>query len=242
MQNNIIGYLKTLDTELMDKIISTFANYKKLDFESIKQSEVMILTPKQAFEYAGDEGDKYFKIWVADNRIAWCTWANTLVDSQFRWNSKARNEQKRDNSDLLGNDPYLSEYLKSYNAIDKCSVVYMFPFAAFSEVGQAAETRKKKNTNTANTKKKAESTETSKEQKIEDIIDDLSKLSTSIARQLEIGWSCNDDMTDFQNKLMKLKYLDETNKMIPYFEDLNNKLSQQKPRKSLFDKIIDSLF
>lgn len=56
-----------------------------------------------------------------------------MVDSDFRWNAKARNENKRDNKDILGNEPYVSAYLKSNSAIEQCSVVYMFPFEAFSQ-------------------------------------------------------------------------------------------------------------
>ena len=33
----------------------------------------------------------------------------------------------------MGNEPYVSAYLKSNSAIEQCSVVYMFPFEAFSK-------------------------------------------------------------------------------------------------------------
>lgn len=59
------------------------------------------------------------------------TWANTMIDSQFRWNAKARNNDKRDNGDILGNEPYVTAYLKSNSAIEQCTVVYMFPFEKF---------------------------------------------------------------------------------------------------------------
>ena len=54
-QNSIIEYLKARDPELMDKVISTFATCRKLDFMSIKQSDIMVLTPEQAYEYKGNE-------------------------------------------------------------------------------------------------------------------------------------------------------------------------------------------
>ena len=57
-QNSIIEYLKARDSELMDKVVSTFATCRKLDFMSIKQSDIMVLTPEQAYEYKGIEGDK----------------------------------------------------------------------------------------------------------------------------------------------------------------------------------------
>lgn len=105
----------------------------KLILRDINQSDIIILSPQKAFEYTGEEGDKYFKVWMVGSTIAWCTWANSMVDSDFRWNAKARNENKRDNKDILGNEPYVSAYLKSNSAIEQCSVVYMFPFEAFSK-------------------------------------------------------------------------------------------------------------
>ena len=127
-QNSIIEYLKARDPELMDKVVSTFATCRKLDFMSIKQSDIMVLTPEQAYEYKGNEGDKYFKIWMAGDKIAWCTWANSMIDSRFRWNSKETDpEKQRDNTDILGNEPYVSEFIKSWSARKKCTTVYMFP-------------------------------------------------------------------------------------------------------------------
>lgn len=132
-QNSIIKYLKDQDPKLFSKIVRTMKLYKGVDLESISQSDIMVLTPKEAFTYAGEEGDKYFKIWMVADKIAWCTWANTMIDSQFRWNAKAKSASKRDNNDLLGNEPYVSLYLKSNTAIDQCSIVYMFPFEAFAK-------------------------------------------------------------------------------------------------------------
>ena len=138
MKNTILDYLKGCDGELYGRIVRTLKVYRGIDFEDIRQEDVMVVSPDKAMKYGGEEGDKYFKVWMAGERIAWCTWANTLVDSKFRWNAKARGENKRDNSDLLGNEPYVSAYLKSYDAVKECSTVYMFPFAAFGKKEEKA--------------------------------------------------------------------------------------------------------
>lgn len=131
MENTILTFLRECDDKLFDKIVKTFAFYKKLDFMSISQNDIIMLGPQKAFEYSGDEGDKYFKIWLSGSKIMFVTWANTMIDSQFRWNAKARNNDKRDNRDILGNEPYVTSYLKSNSAIEQCTMVYMFPFEKF---------------------------------------------------------------------------------------------------------------
>lgn len=131
MENTILTFLRECDDKLFDKIVKTFAFYKKLDFMSISQNDIIMLNPQKAFEYSGDEGDKYFKIWLSGSKIMFVTWANTMIDSQFRWNAKARNNDKRDNRDILGNEPYVTAYLKSNSAIEQCTMVYMFPFEKF---------------------------------------------------------------------------------------------------------------
>jgi hypothetical protein len=131
MENTILTFLRECDDKLFDKIVKTFAFYKKLDFMSISQNDIIMLSPQKAFEYSGDEGDKYFKIWLSGSKIMFVTWANTMIDSQFRWNAKARNNDKRDNRDILGNEPYVTAYLKSNSAIEQCTMVYMFPFEKF---------------------------------------------------------------------------------------------------------------
>ena len=85
--------------------------------------------------------------------------------------------------------------------------------------------------------------ELTKEQKVEKLVDNLSKLSTKIARNLDLDWTCNDAMVDFQNNLMQLKCLDETNKMIPYFEQMSAKWPQpKKPRKGLLESAFNLIF
>ncbi len=243
--NSIISYLKTIDPELMERVISTFTSYRKLDFMSIKQSDIVMLTPDQAYEYKGNEGDKYFKIWMAGDKIAWCTWANSMIDSHFRWNSKESNpEKKRDNADILGNEPYVSQFIKSTAARKKCNMVYMFPFTAFSSTTPATVKPKREERSTAASEPAAEKKvrEKSNEQKMDKLLDDLSELSTSIARSIEHGWSCNDDIVEFQNKLMQLKCLDATNAMIPYYEEMSKTWKPKKKRKGLIESAFDLLF
>lgn len=134
MENTILTFLKECDNQLFEKIVKAFAAYKKLDFSSISQGDIIMLSPQKAFEYSGDEGDKYFKIWLSGSKIMFVTWANTMIDSQFRWNAKARNNDKRDNGDIIGNEPYVSAYLKSNSAIEQCTMVYMFPFEKFAGI------------------------------------------------------------------------------------------------------------
>lgn len=188
-QNSIIEYLKARDPELMDKVVSTFATCRKLDFMSIKQSDIMVLTPEQAYKYKGDEGDKYFKIWMAGDKIAWCTWANSMIDSSFRWNPRDKDPKKRrDDTDILGNEPYVSEYLRHWSLRNKCTAVYMFPFSAFISI------------------------------EVDFLIYELNTLSVDIRRAIDRKIPCGDYIQDFDNKLMQLRCLDENNKMIAHFE------------------------
>ena len=90
-ENSVIEYLKTNNEVLFDKIVNALRKGKQVNFTDINQSDIIILSPQKAFEYAGEEGDKYFKVWMVGSTIAWCTWANSMVDSDFRWNAKARN-------------------------------------------------------------------------------------------------------------------------------------------------------
>lgn len=137
-KNWIVDFIRENNVELYKRIIKAFSSGKGLDFRSISQDDIIMLSPKDAFTYSGDEGDKYFKIWMDGNRIAFCTWANTLIDDKFRWDTNAaETDERRDNSSLLGNEPYVSDYLKSYSAKNKCSSVYMFPFEAFRPVKRA---------------------------------------------------------------------------------------------------------
>lgn len=221
-ENSVIEYLKTNNEVLFDKIVNALRKGKQVNFTDINQSDIIILSPQKAFEYAGEEGDKYFKVWMVGSKIAWCTWANSMVDSDFRWNAKARNENKRDNKDILGNEPYVSAYLKSNSAIEQCSVVYMFPFEAFSkkkvEVVKKAEENKKY------------------DKKVDEILDKLSVYTMFIEdTKPSDKQKLRRDRAVFDTYLMRLKSLDEHNKMIPYFEKKAQEWDEKKA--GVFEKI-----
>ena len=242
-ENSVLEYLKASNEVLFDKIVNALRKGKQVNFTDINQSDIIILSPQKAFEYAGEEGDKYFKVWMVGSKIAWCTWANSMVDSDFRWNAKVRNENKRDNKDILGNEPYVSAYLKSNSAIEQCSVVYMFPFEAFSkkkveEKESKIEKSVKKTTSEPNSKK------------VEEIIDRLSLLTEWISEKLApsptlpgLGMLTRAmdkqellrERAEFDTKLMRLKCLDEHNKMIPYFEKKAQEWDEKKA--GVFEKI-----
>lgn len=221
-ENSVLEYLKANNEVLFDKIVNALRKGKQVNFTDINQSDIIILSPQKAFEYAGEEGDKYFKVWMVGSKIAWCTWANSMVDSDFRWNAKARNENKRDNKDILGNEPYVSAYLKSNSAIEQCSVVYMFPFEAFSkkkvEVMKKAEESKKY------------------DKKVDEILDKLSVYTMFIEdTKPSDKQKLRRDRAVFDTYLMRLKSLDEHNKMIPYFEKKAQEWDEKKA--GVFEKI-----
>jgi hypothetical protein len=220
-ENSVLEYLKANNEVLFDKIVNALRKGKQVNFTD-NQSDIIILSPQKAFEYAGEEGDKYFKVWMVGSTIAWCTWANSMVDSDFRWNAKARNENKRDNKDILGNEPYISAYLKSNSAIEQCSVVYMFPFEAFSkkkvEVMKKAEESKKY------------------DKKVDEILDKLSVYTMFIEdTKPSDKQKLRRDRAVFDTYLMRLKSLDEHNKMIPYFEKKAQEWDEKKA--GVFEKI-----
>ena len=221
-ENSVLEYLKANNEVLFDKIVNALRKGKQVNFTDINQSDIIILSPQKAFEYAGEEGDKYFKVWMVGSTIAWCTWANSMVDSDFRWNAKARNENKRDNKDILGNEPYISAYLKSNSAIEQCSVVYMFPFEAFSkkkvEVMKKAEESKKY------------------DKKVDEILDKLSVYTMFIEdTKPSDKQKLRRDRAVFDTYLMRLKSLDEHNKMISYFEKKAQEWDEKKA--GVFEKI-----
>lgn len=221
-ENSVLEYLKANNEVLFDKIVNALRKGKQVNFTDINQSDIIILSPQKAFEYAGEEGDKYFKVWMVGSKIAWCTWANSMVDSDFRWNAKARNENKRDNKDILGNEPYVSAYLKSNSAIEQCSVVYMFPFEAFSkkkvEVMKKVEESKKY------------------DKKVDEILDKLSVYTMFIEdTKPSDKQKLRRDRAVFDTYLMRLKSLDEHNKMIPYFEKKAQEWDEKKA--GVFEKI-----
>lgn len=248
-ENSVLEYLKANNEVLFDKIVNALRKGKQVNFTDINQSDIIILSPQKAFEYAGEEGDKYFKVWMVGSKIAWCTWANSMVDSDFRWNAKARNENKRDNKDILGNEPYVSAYLKSNSAIEQCSVVYMFPFEALSK--KKVEVVKKVEEKESKVEKSVKKTTSeSEDKKVEKIIDSLSWLTECISEKFApsptmpgLGMITRAmdkqqllrERAEFDTKLMRLKCLDEHNKMIPYFEKKAQEWDEKKA--GVFEKI-----
>ena len=129
-QNSILEFIRNNNSELFGKIEEAFADAKGLDFNSIRQADMCLLSPAKALEYSGDEGDKYFKLWMIGNTIAYCTWANTLVDSSFKY--KRSGADKRDVSKLLANPSFVSGADSAHaSELPKCDAVWMLPFDAF---------------------------------------------------------------------------------------------------------------
>ena len=222
VQNTILDYLKGCDGGLYGRIVRTLKVYRGIDFEAIGQEDVMVVSPEEAMKYGGKEGDKYFKVWMAGERIAWCTWANTLVDSKFRWNAKTRGENKRDNGDLLGNEPYVSRYLKSYDAAGECSIVFMFPFEAFNKADASNRNVEKKR---AEKRVSAGGDDTAK--RVRELLDDLSSLSVDVSKYKDSDRYMRDFAkecrAEFDNKLMELECIEPGNRMVEYYRQLQQK-------------------
>ena len=119
--------------QILSDIKAAF-KFKGLNFDSFNKSKLMVLTPAEAFKYGGAEGDKYFKIWVADGRIGFVTWANTMIDTKFRWNAKGKGADKRDQANIIGTKADIDGFYKSNNYIKKMETVFMMPFEAFGKV------------------------------------------------------------------------------------------------------------
>lgn len=134
--SKIINFLYEHDKPLMDRLFKATLKHG-YSFDGLVDSDIRILKPGQAFKYAGDEGDKYLKIWMSrKNRIAFCTWANTMIDDNFNWNRKAKGSAKRVNDNIIGDPFYFYAYLRNENAINEydMSVCYMIPFAKLKKI------------------------------------------------------------------------------------------------------------
>lgn len=131
----VLSFLQESNPSIYQSIVKAFKS-KGLNFNSMDASKIQKLTPSEAFKYGGVEGDKYFKIWLIDDAIvAFCTWANTMIDTRFKWNHKGKGEDKRNYSDIIGTKECIDGYFKSNSYIDKCNLVYMIPFTAFGSDG-----------------------------------------------------------------------------------------------------------
>ena len=91
----ILQFIKDFNPGVYNNIIAAF-KVKKLDFTKVDASKIQKLDSKTAFKYGGTEGDKYFKIWMIDDEIAFCTWANTMIDNRFNWNHKGKRSRKNE--------------------------------------------------------------------------------------------------------------------------------------------------
>lgn len=127
--STIIQALHTNNSLIMNALFKATAIHG-FSFKGLKDSDIQELKPKEAFKFGGDEGDKYLKIWMAnETAIAFCTWANTMIDTKFNWNSKAKGADKRIDANIIGEGGRVSAYLKSNSAINDLYSCYMIPFA-----------------------------------------------------------------------------------------------------------------
>ena len=125
--------IKDLNPTIYNNIIAAF-KVKKLDFTKVDASKIQKLDSKTAFKYGGAEGDKYFKIWMVDDEIAFCTWANTMIDNRFNWKHRGKGLEKRVYANIIGTQPHIDGYFKSNSYLNKITTVYMIPFTAFGPV------------------------------------------------------------------------------------------------------------
>lgn len=125
-----LEFIKDLNPTIYNNIIAAF-KVKKLDFTKVDASKIQKLDQKAAFKYGGTEGDKYFKIWMIDDEIAFCTWANTMIDNRFNWNHKGKGTEKRIYANIIGTQPHIDGYFKSNSYLNNITTVYMIPFTAF---------------------------------------------------------------------------------------------------------------
>lgn len=127
--STIIQALHTNNSLIMNALFKATAIHG-FSFKGLKDSDIQELKPKEAFKFGGDEGDKYLKIWMAnETAIAFCTWANTMIDTKFNWNSKAKGADKRIDANIIGEGGCVRAYLKSNSAINDLYSCYMIPFA-----------------------------------------------------------------------------------------------------------------
>lgn len=127
--STIIQALHTNNSLIMNALFKATAIHG-FSFKGLKDSDIQELKPKEAFKFGGDEGDKYLKIWMAnETAIAFCTWANMMIDTKFNWNSKAKGVDKRIDANIIGEGGRVRAYLKSNSAINDLYSCYMIPFA-----------------------------------------------------------------------------------------------------------------
>ena len=115
--------------------------YKGYDISRIPDSVIIKMSPVEAFKLKGKKGDAYFKFWFAPgDKFAFCTWANTMIDSQFNWEKTTRGE-------IIGNSPYAFRYLSSNKEIDNMEWCYLIKFEDMPTVKELQNTRKESRKN-----------------------------------------------------------------------------------------------
>lgn len=145
-----LQFVKDIDEQNYNRIVKAF-KVKGLNFDAVDASKIQKLSQAEAFKYGGAEGDKYFKIWMKDDEIAFCTWANTMIDDKFNWNQKGKGSEKRIYANIIGNQPHIDGYFKSNSYLKNITDVYMIPFTAFGKAAvEMVEDERSKFFNTKN--------------------------------------------------------------------------------------------
>lgn len=145
-----LQFVKDIDEPNYNRIVKAF-KVKGLNFDAVDASKIQKLSQAEAFKYGGAEGDKYFKIWMKDDEIAFCTWANTMIDDKFNWNQKGKGSEKRIYANIIGNQPHIDGYFKSNSYLKNITDVYMIPFTAFGKAAvEMVEDERSKFFNTKN--------------------------------------------------------------------------------------------
>lgn len=103
----------------------------------LDEKDIMKVSPRQSMLYSGSTGDEYCKIWIRPNGgIAFCTWANTMIDDNFNWDPKARNkDERRDNGKIIGDRECIIGYLKKTSWVYNSKNVEYCLMLPFSRMG-----------------------------------------------------------------------------------------------------------
>lgn len=96
--------------------------YKGYDVSRIPDSVIKKMTPEEAFKLKGKKGDLYFKFWFdKQDKFAFCTWANTMIDSRFRWKHSER-------SFPIGDYTWVNRYMDTNDTIFSLGYAYVIAF------------------------------------------------------------------------------------------------------------------
>lgn len=119
--------------ELLKRLFKALVKHG-FSINKLKDKDIKTMSGRQSMGYGGSVGDKYCKIWVRpDGLIAFCTWANTMIDNNFNWNRSATNrEERRIYKDIIGMPDSISAYTKSNSYVyyeKNIAYVLLLPFA-----------------------------------------------------------------------------------------------------------------